>query len=296
VSTVEEHRSFVASRFPDLGPVETFEPVDGGWDVFTYIANGGWIVQFPRLPGTDEVLRREATLLEGLQGEVSGALPAPSFVPQEPPCLVYRRIEGTPIADPATPGIWPERLGRFLYDLHLVPPEFAGLRASAPAAWREAYRAELDGFTRRVFPLLEPDERTAAERMFSDFVDDDRNFRFATGVVHRDLGPEHVLLTPDGDLAGVIDWGDAGVGDPAIDFAWLLHRAPEAGERALEAYGGAADERFLERAAFYDRLGPWYEVTHGLDTDQPGFVASGLAGVRDRLPGEPARDGPSSPR
>lgn len=284
MKAIDDHRAFVASRFPGLGPLETFEAVGGGWDVFTYVANDRWIVQFPRLPGTDEMLRREATVLEGLQGEVSGELPAPSFVVEEPACLVYRRIEGAPVDDPAAPGIWPERLGRFLYDLHLVPPEFAGLRASGPDPWRGAYRAELDGFARRVLPMLEPDERDAAVRMFRAFVDDDRNFRFATGVVHRDLGPDHVLLTPDGDLAGVIDWGDAGVGDPAIDFAWLLHRAPDAGERALAAYGGAADERFRERARFYDRIGPWYEVTHGLDTDRPAFVRSGLAGIRARLP------------
>jgi aminoglycoside phosphotransferase (APT) family kinase protein len=283
VST-DEPRAFIAARFPDLGPIEAFELVEGGWDLRTYVVNGTWIVQLPGLPGTDVVLRREATLLEGLQGEVSGALPAPAFVSDDPACLVYRRIEGVPVRDPAAPGIWPERLGRFLYDLHLVPPEFAGLRAAGAAAWREAYREELAVFRDRVFPLLEPDERRRASDLFESFLGDDRAFRFATGIVHRDLGPEHVLLTPEGDLAGVIDWGDAAVGDPAIDFAWLLHRAPEAGERALAAYGGAPDERFRERVRFYDRLGPWYEVTHGLDTDRAAFVAGGLAGVRDRLP------------
>jgi aminoglycoside phosphotransferase (APT) family kinase protein len=279
-----EHRAFVASRFPAVRPIETFEPVVGGWDVYTYTLNGDWIAQFPRLPGTDEVLRREATLLEGLQGEVSGAVPAPAFVAEDAACLVYRKIDGTPVAEPPQGGIWPERLGRFLYDLHLVPPEFAGLRASGPAAWRESYREELDGFRRRVFPSLDPREREAAGAVFDAFLEDDRNFRFATGVVHRDLGPEHILVTADGDLAGVIDWGDAGLGDPAIDFAWLLHRVPEAGERALAAYGGSADERFRVRARFYDLLGPWYEVTHGLDAGEPAFVASGLAGIRDRLP------------
>jgi hypothetical protein len=29
---------------------------------------------------------------------------------------------------------------------------------------------------------------------------------------------------------------------------------------------------------------PWHEVVYGLDTEQPAFVASGLAGVRVRLP------------
>ena len=33
----------------------------------------------------------------------------------------------------APDGLWPERLGRFLYDLHLMPPEYVGLRGGSAA-------------------------------------------------------------------------------------------------------------------------------------------------------------------
>ena len=39
---------------------------------------------------------------------------------------------GEPFDRAAGDGVWPERLGRFLYDLHLCPPEFVGMR------WRSA--------------------------------------------------------------------------------------------------------------------------------------------------------------
>lgn len=41
-------------------------------------------------------------------------------------------------------------------------------------------------------------------------------------LVHRDLHPENVLLAPDG--AVLIDWTNAGAGDPAMDVAltWLI--------------------------------------------------------------------------
>jgi aminoglycoside phosphotransferase (APT) family kinase protein len=39
--------------------------------------------------------------------------------------------------------------------------------------------------------------------------------------IHGDLGAEHVFV--DGDrITGVIDWGDAAIGDPAIDHGRLL--------------------------------------------------------------------------
>ena len=111
-----------------------------------------------------------------------------------------------------------------------------------------------------VLPLLDPGERATAERTLAAFLDDDDNFRFATGLTHGDIGPEHVLITDAGDLAGVIDWGDLEVGDPVFDLAWVINAMPEVGERVLGAYGGPPDDRFLARSRFAFMLMPWHEV------------------------------------
>jgi hypothetical protein len=92
-----------------------------------------------------------------------------------------------------------------------------------------------------------------------------------------------VLVTASGDLAGVIDRGDAAVGDPVSDLAWIVHAMPNEGERVLGAYGGPPDDRFLARARFSFMPMPWHEVKYGSKTDQPAFVESGIAGVRERL-------------
>ena len=43
-------------------------------------------------------------------------------------------------------------------------------------------------------------------------------------MFHGDLHPGNILLADDGSLAGVIDFGDVGAGDPAVDLAvgWLM--------------------------------------------------------------------------
>jgi aminoglycoside phosphotransferase (APT) family kinase protein len=195
----------------------------------------------------------------------------------------YRKIAGVPFPEVGKAGIWPERLGRFLYDVHMVPPEFVGMRAHPADSIREGRRARLAEWRARIVPLLDPLERGRAIDLFAAYLDDDENWRFATCLTHGDLGPEHILVTPAGDLAGVIDWGDASVGDPVWDFAWLLRAAPLVGERAVAAYGGEPDQHFRDRARFAFALMPWHEVAHGLATGQPAFVQSGLAGVRARL-------------
>ncbi|MBW3570133.1 MAG: aminoglycoside phosphotransferase family protein [Gemmatimonadetes bacterium] len=42
-----------------------------------------------------------------------------------------------------------------------------------------------------------------------------RTLRF----VHDDIHPMNVMCSPDGGLLAIIDWGDAGWGDPTLDFA-----------------------------------------------------------------------------
>jgi aminoglycoside phosphotransferase (APT) family kinase protein len=212
-------------------------------------------------------------------------VPVPVHASADPAVMAYREIEGRPldVAELPERSMLPERLGRSLYDLHMVPLEFLGLRGTAPSARRDGWARRLETFRAQVFPLLETGERTRAADMFDRFMGDERNFRFPDAFVHGDLGPHHVLVTSAGDLAGIIDWGDAVPGDPAIDFSWLLYHGQEIGERALGAYGGAPDPGFRGRAKFYDALGPWHEVSHGLQADRPDFVRSGLEGVRERL-------------
>jgi aminoglycoside phosphotransferase (APT) family kinase protein len=146
------------------------------------------------------------------------------------------------------------------------------------AYYLDARRRE---FGERVLPLLSPAERNETDRQFRAF--DRESAGFSATVAHRDLGPAHVLVE-DGRVSGVIDWADAAVADPAIDFAWLLHGVDEEFAGAvLDAYGGDVDDSLLARARFYHVLGPFYEVVYGQLTDQPEFVTSGLEGVRRRL-------------
>ncbi|MFI5612066.1 phosphotransferase family protein [Amycolatopsis sp. NPDC051903] len=43
-----------------------------------------------------------------------------------------------------------------------------------------------------------------------------------TSLLHGDYKAENVLLTPEGDVAAVLDWELTSVGDPLADLGWLL--------------------------------------------------------------------------
>ena len=251
------------------------EIVEDGWDSLVLEVGGQWIVRVPRREGVRATLATEVRLLP----ELAPTLPAPvpAFELVSDGAVAYRKLPGTPIDDPR-PALG-HQAGRFLAALHAFPVE-RGRELGVPSHdldWRDRYRR----FTREVLdaagPLLGPE----AETMVAQYLEEDANFAFAPRLIHADLGPAHLLAEGD-ELTGVIDWGDVRIGDPALDFAWLLEQ-PFA-EAVLAAYGDH-DPGLPERALFYHRLGPWYELHYGLFFDRPEFAESGLAGVRSRLPG-----------
>jgi aminoglycoside phosphotransferase (APT) family kinase protein len=121
-----------------------------------------------------------------------------------------------------------------------------------------------------------------AAALWEPFLADDANFAFHPALIHADLAGEHILCDPaTGMLTGIIDWGDARVGDPALDFTGLLRDAgPAFADAALAAYPGPVDPAFRRRMEFYARLIPYHEVRFGLDTHQPDHLVRGLAAIR----------------
>jgi aminoglycoside phosphotransferase (APT) family kinase protein len=274
---IAERSAFIRERF--ALPVRTIEPVGDGWDSDTYEVDRGWIVRFPRRPQVELRMRGEIELLDVLQRRLTASVPRPELVSLDPLCVGYRKLEGRPLTTPVARELGGD-VARFLSELHQVPIDAAHL---ARGDWRTDLHDLLAEFGRDVVPLLSGAERRRAQAMFADYLADESSFTFKPAIVHADLGPEH-LLTDGERLTGVIDWSDATVGDPAIDFAWLLNGSGEAFAYELaEQLPERLDESTRRRALFFHQLGPWHEVTYGRSLGDDSFVRSGLQGVRERL-------------
>jgi aminoglycoside phosphotransferase (APT) family kinase protein len=240
----------------------TILEIDVGYDFEVAIVDDDWVFRFPRRSGVGEALEAEIALLPALAPTLTVDVPLFEHVSRAPLFVGYRLIRGEPLVDEDADGV-----RAFLEALHAF--DVAGLPVPRPG-WVEAYRDQCAEFERLVFPLLDKDRRAQAKRLFGDV---ETLVDFEPALLHADLGPAH-LLVRDGRLAGVIDWGDARVGDPALDYAWLLNGPfPD----------WDVDPDLRRRARFYHRLGPWYETHYGLFTNKPAHVERGLAGIGDRL-------------
>ena len=121
-------------------------------------------------------------------------------------------------------------------------------------------------------------------------MDDDRLWGYPTVLRHGDVHPEHTLVDADGAVVGIIDWTDAGLGDPASDFLDPRHAFGGAfGDRLLAAYlaaGGVADPALSRRVVLLQSMGPVPSFLYGLDADRPAIAERGrqrIAAMAGRL-------------
>jgi len=176
-------------------------------------------------------------------------------------------------------------LATFLSELHSFPiaqAVQAGVQEHTPAQWRERYQELYTDLQKRVFPLLDVQLRAQSERLWENFLDERAIFAFQPVLIHGDLGCEHIFCDPlRGVLTGVIDWGDATIGDPALDFVGLQSgRGREFTERVLASYQGTVDIAFWRRLDFYLRYLPYSELLYGSYSANEKFITKGIEGLR----------------
>jgi aminoglycoside 2''-phosphotransferase len=127
---------------------------------------------------------------------------------------------------------------------------------------------------------MPPHLREPVDRLFRQYLADERNFRWHPMLLHREVHGGHVL-TARGLVTGVIDWGFACVGDPARELAyWAAHFGSEDLERLSRGRVREDDETFFERVRTYRSLIPVYHILGGQAIGDRAMVRSGLLDLR----------------
>lgn len=98
-------------------------------------------------------------------------------------------------------------------------------------------------------------------------------------LVHGDLHQRHLLVDPTGRAAGIIDWGDVCLGDPALDLSLAYGGFTGAARAALlDEYGPVPPEREARARVLAVFLSTALaEYAH--DEHRPALLRESLAGV-----------------
>jgi aminoglycoside 2''-phosphotransferase len=290
---VDMSMALIRHNFPQIG-IKTALPITRGWDSFVLEVNGELIFRFPMREDVIAYFQKEIRLLPVLEEVLSTPIPHFEYFghgdanyPFE--FVGYSKLDGVALeAESITPeqlAALAPALATFLNELHSFPVVkaiHAGVWEHTSAQWRERYQDLYDDLQVRVIPLLDGELRTKSERLWENFLNVESIFRFQPVLIHCDLGCEHIFCDPArGMLTGVIDWGDAMIGDPAMDFVGLYNRrGREFTERVLAGYHDTIDTAFWKRIDFYFCYGPYSELLYGAYSGSEKFIAKGVEGLR----------------
>ena len=223
------------------------------------IVNDEFVFRFVKRDFGYKDPREEANLLNFLKKHITLPIPTPFY--QSSDALAYPLIRGETLRRDILMRLSEDdrqaiadQLARFFKELHGVPVnEFSDFKLPKADAlmkydgWVKTY----ERIREKVFPFLMPHVRECTTEHFESNLADESNFEYELKMVDADIPPYHIIF--DGQkkrISGIIDFGCAGLGDPAIDFGVIIYNYGESlMNRFYKIYPEA--ETYLKRARFY---------------------------------------------
>jgi len=250
----------VASQFPAFAGA-TIDYLARGYDNDCYlVGEGEWIFRFPRRKNVVPWIEKEIALLPAVAEQIGIAVPRFDYVGKPSadfpyPFVGYRKLPG----EPWKPGVKidiegsAKRLAEAMTKLHELPPSLLQNWTSPNDDWGPAeMMLELHSNLDKVRKAMPPDLLSTFEPYWDGRIPAPPNFEGERKLIHYDLSPEHVLFDPQTGLpTGIIDWADAGVGDPIHElgaFEYNFGRAYT--EVYVENYRPRLTQESLDRMRF----------------------------------------------
>jgi aminoglycoside 2''-phosphotransferase len=274
--------------YPDLAIDRAYLNREGQYnDVL--VVNEALIFRFAKVPAALQTLRQETAIVRSIRNHITLAIPDPiyhnlgTFAIGEA-FVGYPMIAGKPlwrdlfrtIHDPEALDTLACQLATFLRELHAIPvdeviPIDLALE-DGPDGWADMYRR----IREKLYPHMRSDARTQVTDHFESYLHDPHAYAFEPVLRHGDFGTGNLIYDPDAcRMAGVIDFGGAGLGDGATDMAGLLASFGESFLARCARYYPEI-EAASERIRFYYGTFALQEALFGVENGDAEAFASGM--------------------
>ena len=118
------------------------------------------------------------------------------------------------------------------------------------------------------------------ESVFQPLLSGELSLDYLPVLIHGDLAPYHIKVDEKaGHLSGLIDFGEAGLGDPATDIACLIYNLGM-GFVELMQQTYPMDEQLVQRAKFYAKAIEFQWFVAAVKTNNPIWYAAHLGSYR----------------
>jgi aminoglycoside phosphotransferase (APT) family kinase protein len=227
----------------------TFERISGGHSNLTYgvrdAASVRWALRRPPLGkrlGSAHDMGREHRVVSALAGTPVPVAPVAGFCEDESvneaPFYVMEFVEGPILRGLAEADAFPdeadrraigERVVDTLVEIHAVDPDAVGLgdlgrKEDYVARQLHRWQGQWEKSKTRELPAI----NAVHERLGARIPE-----QGPAAIVHGDYRLDNMILTPQGEVAAVVDWELCTLGDPLADVGLLMVYWPEAGEETI---------------------------------------------------------------
>jgi len=272
---------------PDLA-IASYELHQEGLVNDVLVVNGQWVIRFTHTEWGKELMTMEDQLMRFIAPQLILKVPFPEKCADG--VMVYPLLQGDPFlretwasADETDQQRLADQLGLFLNELHHLSTENLDWEIPLTLApvtletWVDIY----ERFVEKVQPLLLPHQKEWMDSLFESALDKPAFFDFQPVLIHGDLAPYHILYSKGNKrLNAVIDFGIAGLGDPATDLGSLINSY---GETLVSKMKGKYPdlEGLLPRARFYAQAIELQWVLLGVESGEKYWFTAHLGGARD---------------
>jgi aminoglycoside 2''-phosphotransferase len=280
-------RQRVQLIMPEL-EIQNFEINQEGLINDVAIVNKKLVFRFAKTEKYAKILDDEMKILDIIRSRIGVEVPTPIYRNQD--SVVYPFLDGQPFLREILLRLpkdvqvrTAEQLGKFLYGLHTsgitgldwdIPPTLAPVTQERWLDIRQRVKE-------KIYPLLLKHQVQWAENLFDSVLSKPDSFNYRQALIHGDLAPYHILFDAEKDkITGVIDFGVAGIGDPASDIGSLISSYGEIFVIMMKSTYPNLDE-YLPRARFYAQSIELQWVLLGLETGEQFWFTAHLGGARD---------------
>ena len=245
-----------------------------------------WVVRTPRRSAVVASARVEARVLALVRPHLPVAVPDWRVFTDH--VIAYPRLGGVPAVsmDPAAGVVWNrvDPAAPSATFIHSFADALAALQrvntkaieeAGVPTKTIEETRAEIARAMEETREVLATPDNVWAR--WQRWLANDAIWPRHLALVHGDLHAGHLLLDDEGRVTGILDWTEAHLGDPSIDFALFVGAFGKAALdeciRRFESAGGTTFPGLAAHAAERWAAFPALGAKWGLSTGNEGVIA-----------------------
>ncbi len=280
----------IREQFPDLSPLK-IRVLGAGWDNTAFMLDEDLIFRFPRREIAVPLLEAEWCILPQLAPRLPLPIPIPKWRGSPTlrfswPFIGYKMLPGftacyANLSEEEREAL-AQPIASFLSQLHAIPRSIiSGCQILGDNQGRIDWKQLIPKVMKNIeeLSLLNLFEK---RHVLESLVASLQNLRppITSVIVHGDFYVRHILVNETHHLAGVIDWGDIHLGDPAIDLAIAHSFLPlHAHTKFREAYGEISQDTWslaLLRAIYSSTL----LVLYGHHSKDPVIFREGLRSLK----------------